>query len=181
MSSINYILTRPVVRLSMLAAVLVFAYPPFPFGFLAWVIPALVLAVLDGRSVRDSFRYGWWFGFCMHLGLVYWTAPVTVPGTLALAIILGLYVAVVFAAYAFLRRAFGSRAIWLWPIVFTGSWCAGFSMDEFLLHPNRLHAPYSVCVDYRRSGNQPLGGFPQCHTLPAVEKSGPAANQVRFD
>jgi len=117
MISIRNILTWPVIQLSILAALLVFAYPPFPFGFLAWVIPALVLAVLDGRSVKDSFQYGWWFGFCMHLGLVNWTAPVTVPGTIALAVILGIYVAVVFAAYAYLRRTFGRYAIWLWPIL----------------------------------------------------------------
>jgi len=117
MTSIRYIMTRPVVQLSILAALLVFAYPPFPFGFLAWVIPALVLAVFDGRSVKDSFRYGWWFGFCMHLGLVNWTAAVTVPGTIALAVILGIYIAVVFSAYAYLQRTIGRLAIWLWPIL----------------------------------------------------------------
>ena len=117
MLSIQLILTRPVVRLSILAGFLVFAYPPFPFGFLAWMIPALVLAVLDGRSVKDSFRYGWWFGFCMHLGLLYWTAWVTFPGMLALAAILGAYVGIVFVAYAFLRRHGGARMVWLWPIL----------------------------------------------------------------
>jgi len=117
MLSIQLILTRPVVRLSILAGFLVFAYPPFPFGFLAWMIPALVLAVLDGRSVKDSFRYGWWFGFCMHLGLLYWTAWVTFPGMLALAAILGAYVGIVFVAYAFLRRQGGARMVWLWPIL----------------------------------------------------------------
>lgn len=117
MLSIQLILTRPVVRLSILAAFLVFAYPPFPFGFLAWLIPAFALAVLDGRSVKDSFRYGWWFGFCMHLGLLYWTAWVTLPGMLALAAILGLYIAVVFAIYTFLRRHGGVQTVWLWPIL----------------------------------------------------------------
>jgi len=117
MSSFQLILTRPVVRLSVLAGLLVFAYPPFPFGFLAWVIPALVLGVLDGRSVKRSFRYGWWFGFCMHLGLLYWTAWVTLPGMLAMATVLGAYVGAVFAVYAFLRRRGGARLVWLWPIL----------------------------------------------------------------
>jgi len=117
MSSIQQMLTRPLVRLSLLAGLLVFAYPPFPFGFLAWVILALVLGILDGRSTGTSFRYGWWFGFCMHLGLLYWTAWVTLPGMLAVAAVLGAYVGVVFGAHAAFRRWFGGRAVWLWPIL----------------------------------------------------------------
>jgi apolipoprotein N-acyltransferase len=117
MPSIQAILARPVVRLSILAAFFLFAYPPFPFGFLAWVIPAFVLGVLERKSIGDSFRYGWWFGFCMHLGLLYWTAWVSFPGMLAVAAILGTYIGIVFALYAFVRRWVGSRAIWLWPVL----------------------------------------------------------------
>ena len=117
MPSLHEILSRPLVRLSLLAALLVFAYPPFPFGFLAWAIPACVLGIFEGSSVKTSFRYGWWFGFCLHLGLLYWTGWVTVPGMLAVAVVLGVYVGVVFGVYAMFRRWLGSRAIWLWPIL----------------------------------------------------------------
>lgn len=117
MPVVQSMMARPVVRLAVLAALFVFAYPPFPFGFLAWVIPAFVLGVLDHKSIKDSFRYGWWFGFCMHLGLLHWTAWVSSPGMLAMAVILGAYVGIVFALYAFIRRRVGTGAIWLWPVL----------------------------------------------------------------
>ncbi len=117
MFSFFFIFNRPIVRLATLAALLVFAYPPFPFGFLAWVIPAFVLLTLDGRSVRETFRLSWWFGFCLHVGLLYWTGYVTIPGMLGAAAILGVYCALVFSAWAFLRRYLGRAAIWLWPVL----------------------------------------------------------------
>ncbi|MFC1475990.1 apolipoprotein N-acyltransferase [Candidatus Zixiibacteriota bacterium] len=111
------ILARPVIRLAVLAALILFAYPPFPFGFLAWLIPAFVLGLLDRASIRDSFRYAWWFGFCMHLGLLYWAAWVSFPGMLAVAAVLGAYIGIVFALYAFIRRGVGPAAIWFWPVL----------------------------------------------------------------
>ena len=117
MPSVDSIVTRPIFRLSVLAALLLFAYPPFPLGFLAWVIPAFVLGLLDGQSVRRSFRYGWWFGFCLHLGLLYWTAWVSIPGMLATAAVLGIYVGLTFMVYAFVRCYLGPAAIWCWPLL----------------------------------------------------------------
>jgi apolipoprotein N-acyltransferase len=117
MPSINTIISRPVFRLSVAAALIIFAYPPFPLGFLAWIIPAFVLGVLDGQSISRSFRYGWWFGFCMHVGLLYWTAWVSAPGMIATAAVLGGYVGIVFMLYAVIRRRLGQAAAWFWPIL----------------------------------------------------------------
>lgn len=117
MPLIYTIISRPVFRLSLLAALLIFAYPPFPLGFLAWIIPAFVLGLLDGQPLSRSFRYGWWFGFCMHLGLLYWTAWVSAPGMVATAAILGGYIGLVFMLYSFIRRRLGPAAVWFWPIL----------------------------------------------------------------
>jgi apolipoprotein N-acyltransferase len=101
---------------------LALAYPPFPLGFVAYAAIAIALYAAGlGRSEAVSplcaARRGWIFGTMFHLCTLYWTGWVAVPGMLTMVSILGLYVAAVFGATAWLRRVFGRRAIWLFPFL----------------------------------------------------------------
>ncbi|MBI3871618.1 MAG: apolipoprotein N-acyltransferase [candidate division Zixibacteria bacterium] len=62
----------------------------------------------------------WVFGTVFHFATLYWTGWVAIPGMLAMVAILGLYVAVVFVGCAYLERAWGARAIWLFPFLWVG-------------------------------------------------------------
>ncbi len=112
------------VRRRMVAAVLAggllaVAYPPFPFGFLAYLAPAIVLLSLEHAAPRVAARQGFVFGLVLHSATLYWIGWVTIPGTITVVIVLSFYLAVVFGLYALLKERYGPRAIWLFPVLWT--------------------------------------------------------------
>ncbi len=135
MTPLRYVSSRPYIILAALASLLVFAYPPFSVGFIAWIAYAIFLRVLDRRSLSDHFRFGWWFGFCHHLALLYWVGWVSIPGMLIMVAILGLYIAVTTWVFGLLKRQFGDVALWLWPILWVG--------HEYLRGLGELAFPWS--------------------------------------
>jgi len=115
----------PTAVAALAGGILALAFPPFPFGLLAYGALALALwaAGFTGGEATTPIRTvawrGWVFGFVFHFGTLYWTGWVSIPGMLAMVIILALYVAAVFAACGYLQRAFGARAVWLFPVAWT--------------------------------------------------------------
>jgi len=95
------------------------AFPPFPFGFLAYICPALVLLAVRGLPPRSAAHAGFWFGTVLNVATLYWIGWVSVWGMLVIACVLGLYVALVFGCLSFLQGRLGSRAIWLFPVLWT--------------------------------------------------------------
>ncbi|GAB4325725.1 MAG: apolipoprotein N-acyltransferase [Candidatus Zixiibacteriota bacterium] len=98
---------------------LALAYPPFPFGFLAYIAPAIVLLSVHDASPRIAARQGFVFGLVVHAATLYWIGWVTVPGAITVVVVLSGYLAVVFGVYAFLQQQYGTRAIWLFPVLWT--------------------------------------------------------------
>jgi apolipoprotein N-acyltransferase len=98
---------------------LALAYPPFPFGFLAYIAPVIILLALDDASPRAAAEQGFVFGLVLHTATLYWIGWVTIPGTLTVVIVLSLYLAIVFGVYGLLRQQFGARAVWMFPVLWT--------------------------------------------------------------
>jgi len=86
------------------ALLLILSYPPFDFGWLAWValVPWLIRV---GRSTpRQAFREGYLIGLLFFGGTVWWIGIVTVSGVILLVAFLALYFAVWGAGVAVLLR-----------------------------------------------------------------------------
>lgn len=101
----------------ILGALLALAFPPFPFGFLAPCALAGLLLNIDGLGPKAAASRGWVFGFVFHLGTLYWTGWVSIPGMIVMAIVLGLYIATVLGILAASRPILKGMAVWLFPIV----------------------------------------------------------------
>jgi apolipoprotein N-acyltransferase len=104
---------------ALAGGLLALAYPPFPLGFIAYVAVAVVLLAVRNCSVRVAAQRGFVFGFVFHLSTLYWIGWVSIWGMLVIVLVLGLYVALVFAAYAFLSRLIGDKVVWLFPVLWT--------------------------------------------------------------
>ena len=77
------------------------SFPPFPFGPLIFLSPAILLYAIEEISPRRAFKFGYLWGLIFHLGLLYYIAWVTVPGMIATVMILALIPAV--ASWIFTR------------------------------------------------------------------------------
>lgn len=109
----------PSLRAALAGGLLALAFPPFPFGFLAHVAIAVALLAVRRASVQTAAWRGFVFGFVFHLATIYWTGWVSVPGMFTMVAVLGLYVSLVFAVYAFAYRLLGEKAVWLFPFFWT--------------------------------------------------------------
>lgn len=82
--------------------ILVFAFPPFDYGFTAWIALVPLMHALDGAGKKKAFLLGLLFGSVFFLGTVYWVVnsmyyyggvPVSVSILIMLLLVatLGLY------------------------------------------------------------------------------------------
>lgn len=74
------------------AVLLVFAFPDFDLGFLAWFALVPLLFAMDGLAPRRAFGLAYLSGTAFFLGAVSWLIHVTLPGMVVVALYLGLYV-----------------------------------------------------------------------------------------
>ncbi len=130
-------------RLVTLSAVLFcLAYPPLPFGFLAYIALVPIIAATWGRGFKKGFTLGYLFGVIQSAVLLYWVgvgirsyasaanlegnpflqiflwwiAPIGAP--IALGLIQALFVGVLFGAFAWLSQD-RLRNIFVFPFVWT--------------------------------------------------------------
>ena len=81
------------IPLAMLSgALLVLAFPSFDLEFLAWIALVPLFFALDGLRPRQAFFIAWLAGAVFFLGALYWLIHVTLPGMIAVALYLALYV-----------------------------------------------------------------------------------------
>lgn len=107
-------------HLSLSGVLLAAAWPPLPFGFLAFIALIRPLDFVSGQSFGQGFKSGYLFSFVYFLFSLYWIGWVTVPGTLAAMAIISLYSAFVFALYAGLYKFNRSLAMILFPMLWVG-------------------------------------------------------------
>lgn len=115
----------PVVRnerffLSLSGVLLAAAWPPLPFGFIAFIAMIWPLDIISGKSFGKAFKGGYLFSFVYYLFSLYWIGWVTIPGTLAAMAIISLYSAFIFALYAGIYRYHRVLAMVLFPFLWVG-------------------------------------------------------------
>lgn len=76
------------------AVLLVFSFPPFDAGWLAWIALVPWIWSISRATPRQSFLWGYGAGLIFFGGSVWWVGLVTVPGVILLVLYLALYFAV---------------------------------------------------------------------------------------
>lgn len=121
-----------ILALSILSGIaLVFAFPPFSLGFLAWVSLVPLFLVLETRGWKGGFSAGFLAGFAFNLGAVYWVVHsmfnyggVPVAAAILVMLVLVLYMAlywgIVGALYTFTRGLPGVARLLLIPAFWVG-------------------------------------------------------------
>ncbi|HLG94585.1 MAG TPA: apolipoprotein N-acyltransferase [candidate division Zixibacteria bacterium] len=99
---------------------LTFAYPPFPTGFLAYFALAPLLYALKDKTPKQHLILAYLFGLAFHATALFWTWRVTLPGTVAMILILALYWAVPFWFFGQSKKLWGRRAYLLLPFLLVG-------------------------------------------------------------
>jgi apolipoprotein N-acyltransferase len=101
------------------------AMAPVSQFYLAWVaLVPMMLVVLTARTAKLAFFWAWMGGVISFLLALIYLVRVTIPGTIALSMYLGLYWAL---AGVLMRRVvirFGSRPVFLWCFALPAIWTA---------------------------------------------------------
>jgi apolipoprotein N-acyltransferase len=124
------------------ALLLVFAYPPFHFPILSFVVLApAVLLLREAEALRDprlAFKWGWWYGFVSQGLVLYWLVvalwhftPLSGLGYLVTIVIMGVFTGGVFSLLTKLRLRAPMLPLWITlPIVWTTlEWAVGHAGD----------------------------------------------------
>jgi apolipoprotein N-acyltransferase len=81
--------------LSIFSGLLAFAsFPPLGASALAWACFVPLFFVVRKSTIKEAFWYSYLAGVVFFGGLLYWLLNVTVPGTIILVLVLGLFYAV---------------------------------------------------------------------------------------
>ena len=113
-------MNRKSFHLTILSALLFsLAYPPLPFGFVAYLCLVPLIIALENKSPFAAFKIGYIFGLISNILLLFWVGWATVGGTAAAIILLCLYTAIVCWFYAHLLRRWKEAAVFLFPFLWT--------------------------------------------------------------
>lgn len=82
------------------------------------LIPFFLL--LENKSYKESFRWGYLSGFVANLGSLYWIGWVTLPGAIGAILALPLYTAFFALLYILFRRKWGTYHLIAVPFIWTG-------------------------------------------------------------
>ena len=99
---------------------LTLAYPPFPTGFLAYFVLVPLLYALKEKTPRQHLILAYLFGLAFNATALFWTWRVTLPGTVAMILILAFYWAVPFWIFGHSKKLWGRRAYLLLPFLLVG-------------------------------------------------------------
>jgi apolipoprotein N-acyltransferase len=99
---------------------LTFAYPPFPTGFLAYFALVPLLFALKDKTPKQHLVLAYLFGMTFNATVLFWTWRVTLPGTVAMILILALYWAFPFWIFGQMKKVWGYRAYFLLPLLLVG-------------------------------------------------------------
>ena len=97
--------------------VLTLAYPPFPTGFLAYFVLVPLLYALKDKTPKQHLYLAYLFGLAFNATALFWTWRVTLPGTVAMILILALYWATPFWIFGLSKKRWGWKAYLLLPFL----------------------------------------------------------------
>ena len=107
--------------LSLLTAFLIsLSFPPFKFGFLAYGALVPFFYLLEEKSLKESFRWGYIAGLFISIATIYWITFVTIPGALATILIHPLYYSLYAMIHTFLRQRGDEKFVFAIPFIWTG-------------------------------------------------------------
>ena len=100
------------------------AFPPLPFGFLAYFFLFPLLIALEDASPRKGFKRAYFFGLLSNFLLLYWMAwqffygeTWVLPGSIGALFILAIYPGVWGWLYCLIKKNFGNLALILAPFL----------------------------------------------------------------
>ncbi len=99
---------------------LIFAFPPFPTGFIATVTLVPFFFYLRGKKAGEAFKGGYIVGLLWGGGTIYWIGWATGWGLLGVLLILPLYFAFFASVQTWLWKRLGNASLWTVPFVWTG-------------------------------------------------------------
>lgn len=102
------------------AAALTLAFPPFRWGFLAYLALVPFFFLLRGKSFAETFRWSYLCGLLASIGTVYWINWVTLPGGIAAIVVLPLYFCIYGLLHHVVHRQLGEVASVAIPFLWTG-------------------------------------------------------------
>ena len=99
---------------------MVFSYPPFPTGLIAYFVLVPLLYALKDKTPGQHLGLAYLFGLAFNAAALFWTWRVTLPGTVAMILILAFYWAVPFWIFGMQKKLWGSKAYLLLPFLLVG-------------------------------------------------------------
>lgn len=111
-------MTRKDLYLLFLSAILFSAaFPPSPFGFVAYFSLVPLVIVLEKKRPAVAFRIGYLFGVISNSLLLFWVGWATVGGTIAALVLLCLYTAFLCWFYALVQKRWHQGALFFLPFL----------------------------------------------------------------
>ncbi len=110
-------------KLLFTAFALIFAFPPFPTGFIAIIAWVPFYFFLKGKKSGEAFRGGYLVGLLWVGGTIYWIGWATGWGLFGILLILPLYCALYAVIQAWLWKRLGYGSLWTAPFIWTGFEC----------------------------------------------------------
>jgi apolipoprotein N-acyltransferase len=105
---------------SLSALLFSLAFPPSPFGFVAYLCLVPLIIALEKKNPSSAFKIGYVFGLISNSLLLFWVCWATIPGTVAAIILLCLYTAILCWFYAIVQRGWGKGAVFFFPFLWVG-------------------------------------------------------------
>lgn len=93
------------------------AFPPLPFGFVAYFSLVPLLIALEKKSQSSAFKIGYIFGLISNSLLLFWVCWATIPGMVAATILLCLYTAILCWFFALVQRRWYEGAVYFFPFL----------------------------------------------------------------
>jgi apolipoprotein N-acyltransferase len=111
---------QKILNILLAAVCMTAAYPPSPFGPLAFVGWVPFFMAIRGLTPKSALAVGFPTGFLVSLGTLYWIAWPTVPGCIGALLVMSCYFALFAFLLAWLGVNWGDNAFVLAPFVWTG-------------------------------------------------------------
>ncbi len=102
---------------SLSAILFSFAFPPSPFGFVAYFCLVPLILALENKGPSSAFTIGYLFGLISNSLLLFWVGWATVLGTVAALVLLCLYNAFLCWFYSLIRRTWQKAAVFFLPFL----------------------------------------------------------------